>query len=178
MKSKLNSVKVLLTWIARLLAVARFLPFLGKWKEVSITLAALVGGLLALVEKCDSNQPSQQPSQSTPISTPTVPQATPIHTLSPTPSPTPRPPKIIIDRAVVALHPFTVRYTAPFQYNTHLWADKWRLGTMGKDLDGSHILYAVVLNTPGKRRLTIRDKDNTVLAEHIVEVHNETGSRN
>jgi hypothetical protein len=41
---------------------------------------------------------------------------------------------------------------------------------MGKDVDGGHILYAVVLNTPGKRRLTVRNEAGNVLAEHWVEV--------
>ncbi len=69
----------------------------------------------------------------------------------------------------MSLHPFTVRYTAPFEYNTHLWADKWRLGAMGRDVDGNHILYAVVLNTTGKRRLMVK-RDDVVLAEKWVEV--------
>jgi len=76
----------------------------------------------------------------------------------------------VIDRSVVVLNPFTVRYTAPFQYNTHLWADKWRLGYMGKDVDGTHVLYGVVLKNPGKRLLTVRNDAGDVLASEAVTV--------
>ena len=43
---------------------------------------------------------------------------------------------------------------------------------MGRDVDGTNVLYAVVLNTAGNRRLTVRDKDGQILAEKFVEVLN------
>ena len=168
MKSKLDSVKVILTSIARLLSVARYLPFLGKWKEVSIALAALVGGLLALIEKCDANQPSQPPIQSIPTPEPTDPQPTPIHT--PTSVPTPSP-EIIVDRIPEAGWPFTVRYTAKFDYNIFLWADQYKLQVMGQEFKtGFMVAPAVILKNAGPRKLTIRNLQGDILAEKMIEV--------
>jgi hypothetical protein len=95
---------------------------------------------------------------------------TPAPTATPTPKPTPRPPKIIIDRAITASEPFEFRYTAPFRHNVSLWADKYRLGYLGKAEDGTFISRAVYLNTPGKRRLSVRDAAGKILAEQIFEV--------
>jgi hypothetical protein len=168
MKSKLDSVKVILTWIARLLSVARYLPFLGKWKEVSIALAALVGGLLALIEKCDANQPSQPPIQSIPTPEPTDPQATPIRTPSPTP---PVKAEIIVDRIPEAGWPFTVRYTAKFDYNIFLWADQYKLQVMGQEFKtGFMVAPAVILKNAGPRKLTVRNLQGDILAEKMIEV--------
>jgi hypothetical protein len=168
MKSKLDSVKVILTWIARLLSVARYLPFLGKWKEVSIALAALVGGLLALIEKCDANQPFPPPIQSIPKQEPTDPQATPIRTPSPTP---PVKAEIIVDRIPEAGWPFTVRYTAKFDYNIFLWADQYKLQVMGQEFKtGFMVAPAVILKNAGPRKLTIRNLQGDILAEKMIEV--------
>lgn len=166
-KSKSEEVKKWLGrigWIASLLA--KFAP--AKFRVLMVAVSTIAGGLVALLDRCDHQvKPSASPVPSaSPIPTPAI-TPSPI----PSPKPTPRPPRILIDRAIVVGHPFTVRYTAPFAYNTHLWADKWRLGYMGKDVDGGHVLYAVVLNTPGKRTLTVRNDAGNVLASEGIEVH-------
>ena len=161
---KPSKLKTVLQFISGLLAIVKWLP-VGQWRQIAVTLSAIVGLLLSMLTKCESEDTPSQPA------TTPAPIITPSPTPTPTPKPTPRPPRILIDRSVVALHPFTVRYTAPFQYNTHLWADKYRLGYLGKDVDGGHVLYAVVLNTPGKRRLTIRNEAGNVLASEDVIVN-------
>jgi hypothetical protein len=163
---KHSRLKKALEFISGLLAIVKWLP-VGQWRQIAVTLSTIIGVVLGMLSRCENEDTPTQPT--VPTSTPSpIPTATP--TPTPTPKPTPRPPRILIDRVIAAKHPFTVRYTAPFQYNTHLWADKSRLGYMGKDVDGGHVLYAVVLNTPGKRRLTIRNEAGNVLAEHWVEV--------
>jgi hypothetical protein len=161
---KPSKLKTSLQFISGLLAIVKWLP-VGQWRQIAVTLSTIIGVVLGMLSRCEDT-----PSQPTvPTSTPSpIPTATP--TPTPTPKPTPRPPRILIDRVVVKGNPFTVRYTAPFQYNMHLWADKYRLGYMGKDVDGGHVLHAVVLNTPGKRRLTVRNDAGNVLAEHWVAV--------
>jgi hypothetical protein len=42
---------------------------------------------------------------------------------------------------------------------------------MGKDLDGTFVLNAVVLNTAGSRRINLRNIDDQIIAEQIVEVN-------
>ena len=151
-----------------LLAFLKWVPFLGKWRPVVIALSTVLTTISAIVVKCDQQAPQSPPAELPPSPTPT-----PTHIPSPTPLPTPRAPRILIDRVVTAQWPFTVRYTALFQYNTHLWADQWRLGTFGRDPEnGEHVLFAVVLRSAGKRRLTVRDKDGQILAEKFVEVKN------
>ena len=161
---KPSRLKTVLQFISGLLAIVKWLP-VGQWRQIAMTLSAIVGLLLGMLTKCDSAEDT--PSQPAPTPAPTI---TPSPTPTPTPKPTPRPPRILIDRSVVVLNPFTVRYTAPFQYNTHLWADKWRLGYMGKDVDGTHVLYRVVLKNPGKRLLTVRNDAGDVLASETIEV--------
>jgi hypothetical protein len=66
---------------------------------------------------------------------------------------------------------FSVKYTAPFKYNTNLWVDKWRLQVLGHDSrDGFMIAPSVVLKSAGKRVLTVRDLQGNVLAEKVIEV--------
>ena len=164
-----KNAKKTLDFILSLLALARWLPLPGQWRSLVIALSAMLGTVSGLLVKCDQTDTHTPSTEPLPAQT-----STPIHTTpSPTPSPKPtvRPPRIMIDRAIVAKHPFTVRYTAPFQYNTHLWADKYRLGYLGKDVDGGHVLYAVVLNTPGKRKLTVRNEAGDVLASEVIEVN-------
>lgn len=164
---KHSKLKKALEFISGLLAIVKWLP-VGQWRQIAVTLSTIIGVVLGMLSRCDNEDTPQQPT--VPTNTPS-----PISTATPTPTrtpkPTPRPPRILIDRVIVAGHPFTVRYTAPFQYNTHLWADKWRLGYMGKDVDGGHVLYAVVLNTAGKRRLTVRNDAGNVLASEVIEVN-------
>ena len=145
-----------------LLAVAKWLPFLGKYRELVLVASAVLSTIAGLVTKCD--QPPEQKPTTTPVPTESP---TPIRT----PSPTPLPQEIILDRVPQAGWPFTVKFTAPFKYNTHLWVDKWRLQIMGHDSrDGFMIASAVVLNTPGKLVLTVRDLQGNVLAEKVIEV--------
>ena len=166
---KHSKLKKALEFISGLLAIVKWLP-VGQWRQIAVTLSTIIGVVLGMLSRCDGQEDT--PKQPTvPTNTPS-PISTATPTPTPTPKPTPRPPRILIDRVIVAGHPFTVRYTAPFQYNAHLWADKWRLGYMGKDVDGGHVLYAVVLKTAGKRLLTVRNDAGNVLAEHWVEVNN------
>jgi hypothetical protein len=157
-------VKAILNFLLGLLAVAKWLPFLGKYRELVLVASAVLSTIAGLVTKCETTSPD------TPEPTKT-PQTTPEPTPTRTPSPTPLPQEIILDRVPQAGWPFTVKYTAPFKFNTNLWVDKWRLQSMGHDnRDGFMIAAAVVLNTPGKRVLTIRDLDGNVLAEKVIEV--------
>ena len=169
----MKTLKAIISFLSGLLTIAKWLPFLGKYKEVLLVASTVLTAIGGLLTKCD------QPPEQTPATTPTPqPQSTPVHSPTPLVTPTvietpkPKPtPAIILDRTPVVSNPFTVRYTAPYQPNTHLWADKWRLGYMGKDVDGGHILYAVVLKTPGKRRLTVRNDAGNVLASEDVIVN-------
>ena len=160
----MKTVKAILNFLLGLLAVAKWLPFLGKYRELVLVASAVLSTIAGLVTKCETTSPD------TPEPTKT-PQTTPEPTPTRTPSPTPLPQEIILDRVPQAGWPFTVKYTAPFKFNTNLWVDKWRLQSMGHDnRDGFMIAAAVVLNTPGKRVLTIRDLDGNVLAEKVIEV--------
>ena len=152
--------------ILALLKLAQWFPFLGKYRIIVVSLTTLLGLLSGMFSRCDEPQNTKPLPE--PTEAPTVIEETP--TPMPTSTPTPRPPRIIIDKDVVAGKPFRVKYTAPFAYNTHLWADEWRLGYMGKDVDGTHALNSVLLHTGGKRRLTIRDNDGNILASEDVEV--------
>ena len=155
-------VKAILNFLLGLLAVAKWLPFLGKYRELVLVASAVLSTIAGLVTKCD--QPPEQKPTTTPSPTP---ESTPIRT----PSPTPTPQEITIDRIPQAGWPFTVKFTAPFKYNTHLWVDKYRLQVMGHDSrDGFMIASAVVLNTPGKRVLTVRDLQGNILASKEIEV--------
>ena len=160
----MKTVKAILNFLLGLLAVAKWLPFLGKYRELVLVASAVLSTIAGLVTKCETTLPT------TPEPTKT-PQTTPEPTPTRTPSPTPLPQEIILDRVPQAGWPFTVKYTAPFKFNTNLWVDKWRLQSMGHDnRDGFMIAAAVVLNTPGKRVLTIRDLQGNVLAEKVIEV--------
>ena len=160
----MKTVKAILNFLLGLLAVAKWLPFLGKYRELVLVASAVLSTIAGLVTKCD--QPPEQKPATTPSPTP---EPTPIRT--PSPSPTPLPQEIILDRVPQAGWPFTVKFTAPFKFNTNLWVDKWRLQSMGHDnRDGFMIAAAVVLNTPGKRVLTIRDLDGNILASKEIEV--------
>ena len=168
----MKTLKAIISFLSGLLTIAKWLPFLGKYKEVLLVASTVLTAIGGLVTKCD------QPPEQTPATTPTPqPQSTPVHSPTPLVTPTviqtpkPKPtPAIILDRTPVVSNPFTVRYTAPYQPNTHLWADKWRLGYLGRDVNGQFVLYAVVLNTAGKRLLTVRNAAGDVLASKAIEV--------
>jgi hypothetical protein len=160
----LKVVKAILNFLLGLLAVAKWLPFLGKYRALVLVASTILTTIVGVITKCD--QPQQQKPTTTPSPTP---EATLAHT--PSPSPTPTPQEIILDRVPQAGWPFTVKYTAPFKFNTNLWVDKWRLQSMGHDnRDGFMIAAAVVVNTPGKRVLTIRDLQGNILASKEIEV--------
>jgi hypothetical protein len=162
----LKTVKAILNFLLGLLAVAKWLPFLGKYRALVVVASTILSTIAGLVTKCETTSPDQQKQTTTPSPTP---EPTPIRTPSPWPTPTPQ--EIILDRVPQAGWPFTVKYTAPFKYNTHLWVDKWRLQVMGHDSrDGFMIAAAVVLKSAGKRVLTVRDPQGNVLAEKVIEV--------
>ena len=159
-----------LSFLTGLLAVAKWLP-LGQYRQAILAASAVLSAIAALVTKCD------QPPAQTPATTPTAIQSTtPVHTPTPSPTPTPevkKQPEIILDRTPYVQQPFTVRYTAPFAYNTHLWVDKYRLGYLGKDANGQFVLYSVILRSAGKRLLTVRNAAGDVLASKKIEVKDE-----
>ena len=158
----MKKAKAILNFLLGLLAVAKWLPFLGKYRELVLVASAVLSTIAGLVTKCD--QPPEQKPTTTPVPTESP---TPIRT----PSPTPLPQEIILDRVPQAGWPFTVKFTAPFKYNTHLWVDKWRLQIMGHDSrDGFMIAPSVVLKSAGKRVLTIRDLQGNILASREIEV--------
>ena len=159
-----SKTKKLLDFVLGLLTLLKWLPFLSKWRPLFIALSTVLGTLSAI--KCDPPANKELPKTSPP-----TPEATPIHTPSPSPSPTPKPlPRMIIDRVLHVGKPFSVKYTGEYQHNVSLYVDEYRLGFMGKDLDGTFVLNAVVLNTTGKRTLSLRNKDGATLAELAVEI--------
>lgn len=166
--SKLDKLKRALQVIAGFLTVLKWLP-LGSWRNALLALSAMIGVLITAIEKCESNPQGGQPPVLQPSITPTpTPTPTPTHT--PTASPTPSP-EIIIDRIPEAGWPFTVRYTAKFEYNIYLWADQYKLQVLGQDFKtGYMVAPAVVLRNPGPRRLTVRNIQGNILAEKTIEV--------
>lgn len=157
-------VKAILNFLLGLLAVAKWLPFLGKYKELVLVASAVLSTIAGLVTQCETTLPVTPEPTKTPQTTP---KPTPIRT----PSPTPLPQEIVVDRVPQAGWPFTVKYTAPFKYNTHLWVDKWRLQIMGHDSrNGFMIAPSVVLKSGGKRVLTVRDLQGNILASKEIEV--------
>ena len=162
----MKNAKAIINFVLGLLAVAKWLPFLGKYRELVLVASAVLSTIAGLVTKCEST--STDTPEPTTTASPT-PESTPTHT--PSPSPTPTPQEITIDRVPQAGWPFTVKYTAPFKFNTNLWVDKYRLQSMGHDnRDGFMIAPSVVLNTPGKRVLTVRDLQGNILASKEIEV--------
>ena len=163
----MKTLKAIVNFLLGLLAVAKWLPFLGKYRQIVIVASTLLSALAGVITKCEV---SEQEPKSTPISQPSTVTPTPIRTPSPSPTPTPKVIEIILDRQPFASQPFTVRYTAPYEPNTHLWADKWRLGYLGRDTNGQFILYAVTLRSAGKRLLTVRNAAGDVLASKAIEI--------
>ena len=160
----MKTVKAILNFLLGLLAVAKWLPFLGKYRELVLVASAVLSTIAGLVTQCETTSPT------TPEPTKT-PQTTPEPTPTRTPSPTPLPQEIILDRVPQAGWPFTVKFTAPFKFNTNLWVDKWRLQSMGHDnRDGFMIAPSVVLKSAGKRVLTVRDLQGNILASKEIEV--------
>ena len=161
----MKTLKAIINFLLGLLAVAKWLPFLGKYKEILLVASTVLSTIAGVLTKCENTKTATPEPTKTAQSTP---QATPVHTPS---LPTPTPPEIVLDRIPHAGNPFTVRYTAPFAYNTHLWADKWRLQILGRDpKTGNMIAPAVVLRSAGKRVLTVRDDKGNVLASKTIEV--------
>lgn len=161
----MKTLKAIINFLLGLLAVAKWLPFLGKYKEIVLVASTVLSTIAGVLAKCEDTKTATPEPTKTAQSTP---QATPVHTPS---SPTPTPLEIVLDRLPQAGNPFTVRYTAPFAYNTHLWADKWRLQILGRDpKTGNMIAPAVVLRSAGKRVLTVRDDKGNVLASKTIEV--------
>jgi hypothetical protein len=161
-KSKLKSI---LSFLSSVVTILKWLPFLGKWRPLLIAISTVLGTLSAIT--CD---PPTKPTE--PKSPESEPTATPIHTETPSPTPTPKPlPRIIIDKVIHVGKPFSVKYTGEYQNDVSLYVDQYRLGYMGKDLDGTFVLNAVVLNTAGSRHINLRNIDDQIIAEQIVEVN-------
>ena len=162
----MKTIKAILNFLLGLLAVAKWLPFLGKYRELVLVASAVLSTIAGLVTKCETTSPDTQKQTTTP-----VPTESPTPTHIPSPSPTPTPQEIILDRVPQAGWPFTVKFTAPFKFNTNLWVDKWRLQILGHDSrDGFMIAPSVVVKSAGKRVLTVRDLQGNILASKEIEV--------
>ena len=159
--------KAIINFLLGLLAVAKWLPFLGKYRQIVIVASTLLSTFAGVLAKCEVSEQDKQSKTTQPTATP---ESTLTHTPSPSPTPKTKLPEIMLDRVPHIQQPFTVTYTAPFEYNTHLWVDKYRLGYLGRHLDGTHVLYAVVLHSAGKRMLTVRNANGDVLASKMIEV--------
>lgn len=160
-----SKLKKVINFILSLLALLKWVPFLGKWRPMILALSTVLGTLSAI--KCDPPANKEQPKID-----PTTPVPTPVRTPSPSPTPTPKPlPKIIIDGIVQVGKPFTVKYTGEFEYNTSIYADELYLQLLGREHGtGYMVASAVVLNTAGSRKITIRDSSGEVLASSTIEV--------
>lgn len=166
--SRASKAKKFVEIIMGLLAFLKWVPFLGKYRVFIVALASLFGVFASALQKCDVKD-DQQPTPT--VTTTPIPTESPTPTRTPSPSPTPSM-QITVDRLPQVGNPFTVKFEAPFKFNTNLWVDKWRLQSMGHDnRNGYMIAAAIVLNTAGKRRLTVRDLDGNVLAEKWIEVN-------
>lgn len=166
---KSSKSKKIVDFVLRVLGLLKWLP-LGKYKPIILAISAVLGTVSGMLDKCESTPTEDDlPTTSTPARTPDPsPEPTSIRTPSPSPTPVPT---IVVDRVPEVGWPFTVRYTAPFAYNTYLWIDKYKLQIMGQEYKtGYMIASAVVLNTGGKRRLTVRNLQSEVLAEMWIEV--------
>jgi len=82
---------------------------------------------------------------------------------------------MIIDKVLHVGKPFSVKYTGEYQNDVSLYADQYRLGFMGKDLDGTFVLNAVVLNTAGKRTLSLRDRDGKTIVSAEISINESIG---
>jgi hypothetical protein len=92
-----SKLKKVINFILSLLALLKWVPFLGKWRPIILALSTVLGTLSAI--KCDPPANKEQPKID-----PTTPVPTPVRT--PSPSPTPTPQEIILDRVPQAGWPF------------------------------------------------------------------------
>lgn len=163
-KKKLKSA---VDFVVGLLTILKWVPFLGKYRTALIALSTVLGAISGMLGKC-STESDQQSIPTEPIQVTPSPEPTPIR--SPSPSPTPKP-RIIFDRVPRVAQSFSVIYTAPFRYNLSLWVDNYRLQTLGKQQDTGYLIaHSVILNSHGTRRFSVRDVENNIIAEQIVEI--------
>lgn len=150
----------ILELIHKVLKLAQWVPFIGKWRPIIIAVSAVLGSLLAI--KCDSQSPDRAQK--------TEPPPTPVPTPSPSPKPTPPPlPELKAPKFVKVGESFQVQLcNTGNKYNVKLFADRWLLGHMG--FGKPCMVLNVALNTAGERRLHI-DSD-TLQLETIVVVKN------
>lgn len=160
--------KRVVDFVISVLTILKWVPFLGKYRAALIALSTVLGVISGMLGKCSTG--SDLPTKPTPTIEPTPsPSPTTTHSPSPTPTPTPR---IIFDRIPRVAQSFSVIYTAPFQYKVSLYVDQYRLQYMGKQhKTGYMIAPSIVLNSHGTRRFSLRDKNDNVLAEKIIEVN-------
>jgi hypothetical protein len=151
-KSRLETLKSILKSIVSLLTLVRYVPFLGKWREVAVALAALLGGLVTVLEKCDVSHPSPPPAQTVPTQPTSTPTPIPTRTPSPTPSPKPTP-LIIVPERIAAGEPFLVKITSKFDYGVKLYVERFELCTLGEEYKTRHFTCTVTLWTAGKRKI-------------------------
>lgn len=141
--SKSEKIKKWLGRVAWLVGfAAKFMP--ANIRAWALALSTLAGGVVTLLDRCD--KPKSPPA---PIAT-AIPTQAP--TPSPTPTPTPQPPELKAPKYVKAGTPFWVELCGiGNSYNVNLYADDYRLGTMG--FGKPCMKLSVVLNQRGKRTL-------------------------
>ena len=148
-----------------LLAVAQWLPFIGKYKPLLAGISALIA-TLGGVTMCNGESP-ELPAQQKRVEPIPEPTASP----SPTPQPTPtRPPlpELKAPRYVKSGESFRVELCHVGNlYDVSLFAEKWRLGFLGFG-DPCMFLH-VSLNTAGKRKLIAIGKDLRVETDVVVQ---------
>jgi hypothetical protein len=159
-----NKIKSFLSLMAKLLAIAQYIPFIGKYKPLLAAVSAVLA-TLGGVTMCNGESPEIPPvKQAEPIPEPT---ASP----SPTPQPTPTRPPLPELKA-----PGSVKVGESFRvelchvgnlYDVSLFAEKWRLGFLGFG-DPCMFLH-VSLNTAGKRNLIAIGKDLRVETNVVVQ---------
>jgi hypothetical protein len=158
-----SKLKKVINFILSLLALLKWVPFLGKWRPIILALSTVLGTLSAI--KCDPPANKEEPKID-----PTAPvqphQFVRRHLHRP-----PRRKKLYLTEyhKQAGHSPSSTLHRS--STTLILWVDKWRLQMMGHDSrDGFMIAAAVVLNTPGKRVLTVRDLQGNILASKIIEV--------
>lgn len=160
-----NKLKAVLSFIGHLLAVAQWLPFIGKYKPLLAAISALIA-TLGGVTLCNGELPElpAQQKRAEPIPEPT---ASPRSTPQPTPTRPPLP-ELKAPRFVKAGESFRVELCHVGNlYDVSLFAEKWRLGFLGFG-DPCMFLH-VSLNTAGQRKLIAIGKNLRVETDVVVQ---------
>lgn len=160
-KSWVNLLKTV-GWV--LSFVGKFLP--AKFRLITVVISTILGGVIGLLEKCDSMTPApkQEPAKKIePTPVPPKPE--------PTPQPTPtRPPlpELKAPRYVKSGVPFWVELCGVGNvYGVELFAESHRLGYMG--FGKPCMRLSITLNSRGNRKLIARGPELTLSTDVILQ---------